>query len=78
MFGLEEVIDQAELPQQAGRQSRQGAAGANQQDPKVLYLTALALRESGDARQAAAYAKKAAAFDGLRSTTRLCGPRLGR
>jgi lipopolysaccharide biosynthesis regulator YciM len=38
---------------------------ANQQDPKVLYLTALAYRDAGDARQAAVFAKKAARFNGL-------------
>jgi len=40
-------------------------AGANQQDPRILYLTALALRESGNAREAAAVATKAARFNGL-------------
>lgn len=38
---------------------------ANQQDPKVLYLLALAYRDAGDARQAAAFATKAARFNGL-------------
>lgn len=38
---------------------------ANQQDPKVLYLIALAYGDAGDARQAAAFAKKAARFNGL-------------
>ena len=33
--------------------------------PRVLYLTALAFRESGDARQSAVFAKKAARFNGL-------------
>jgi tetratricopeptide (TPR) repeat protein len=38
---------------------------ANQQDPRILYLTALALRESGDLQKANAMATKAARFNGL-------------
>ena len=38
---------------------------ANQQDPRILYLTAVALREAGDAKGAAAMAAKAAKFNGL-------------
>jgi tetratricopeptide (TPR) repeat protein len=38
---------------------------ANQQDPCVLYLLAEALRASGDATQATAFAKRAANFNGL-------------
>jgi tetratricopeptide (TPR) repeat protein len=38
---------------------------ANQQDPRILYLTAVALREAGDARKASAVAAKAAKFNGL-------------
>jgi tetratricopeptide (TPR) repeat protein len=38
---------------------------ANQQDPNVLYLTAVALREVGDMRKAAVFAAKAAKFKGL-------------
>ncbi len=38
---------------------------ANQQDPRVVYLTALALQGAGDSRQAQALAKKAAQFNGL-------------
>jgi tetratricopeptide (TPR) repeat protein len=38
---------------------------ANQQDPTVLYLTAVALRQAGDTRKAAAFAAKAAKFNGL-------------
>jgi len=40
-------------------------AAANQQDPKILYLTALAHREAGNTREAAAFATKAAKFNGL-------------
>jgi tetratricopeptide (TPR) repeat protein len=38
---------------------------ANQQDPRIMYLTALALRSSGDAARAATLASKAAKFNGL-------------
>jgi tetratricopeptide (TPR) repeat protein len=38
---------------------------ANQQDPRILYLTALALQGKGDAQQARELAQKAAAFNGL-------------
>ncbi len=38
---------------------------ANQQDPRVLYLTALALQGSGNAQEAHAFATKAANFNGL-------------
>jgi tetratricopeptide (TPR) repeat protein len=37
----------------------------NQQDPRILYLAAVALREAGDARKASAMASKAAKFNGL-------------
>jgi tetratricopeptide (TPR) repeat protein len=38
---------------------------ANQQDPRILYLTALALQGAGDAQGAAKFAAKAAKFNGL-------------
>jgi len=38
---------------------------ANQQDPRILYLTAIALRDAGDLQKAAAFATKAAKFNGL-------------
>ena len=38
---------------------------ANQQDPRILYLTALALKGSGDQQRADAFAAKAAKFNGL-------------
>jgi tetratricopeptide (TPR) repeat protein len=38
---------------------------ANQQDPRILYLTALALQARGDAQKAREAAGKAAAFNGL-------------
>ena len=40
-------------------------AQANQQDPRILYLTAVALKGAGDAQGAAAMAAKAAAFNRL-------------
>jgi tetratricopeptide (TPR) repeat protein len=40
-------------------------AHANQQDPRVLYLTALALQGAGNSAEAAAKAKEAANFNGL-------------
>ena len=52
----------------AGKQPAAAAqefAGANQQDPKVLYLTALALRDAGDNARAMKLAAKAAKFNGL-------------
>jgi tetratricopeptide (TPR) repeat protein len=38
---------------------------ANQQDPRVLYLTALALQAAGDSQQARTLGTKAAQFNGL-------------
>ena len=38
---------------------------ANQQDPRILYLTAVALQGAGDAQGAATFAAKAAKFNGL-------------
>ena len=38
---------------------------ANQQDPRILYLTAVALQGAGDAPGAAKFAAKAAKFNGL-------------
>jgi tetratricopeptide (TPR) repeat protein len=43
----------------------QELARANQQDPRILYLTAVALREAGDAQKASVMAAKAAKFNGL-------------
>jgi tetratricopeptide (TPR) repeat protein len=40
-------------------------ARANQQDPRILYLTAVALREAGDLQKANVVAAKAAKFNGL-------------
>ncbi len=38
---------------------------ANQQDPRILYFTALAWQGAGDSQRAAAFAGKAAKFNGL-------------
>jgi tetratricopeptide (TPR) repeat protein len=38
---------------------------ANQQDPRILYLTATAFQASGDAKQAATFAAKASRFNAL-------------
>jgi len=40
-------------------------AQANQQDPGILYLTAIAWRDAGNAQRAASFAAKAAHFNGL-------------
>ena len=39
---------------------------ANQQDPKILFLTAIAWREAGNAAKATSFATKAAKFNGSR------------
>jgi hypothetical protein len=38
---------------------------ANQQDPRILYLTAIALQGAGESQRATAFATKAAKFNGL-------------
>ena len=53
------------LAEKRGAAAAQEFKAANQQDPRVLYLSAVALRESGDTRQASALAAKAAKFNGL-------------
>jgi hypothetical protein len=62
---LQELRGSIALAEKRGADAVKELSGANQQDPKVLYLTAVAFRESGDARQAAVFAKKAARFNGL-------------
>jgi len=62
---LHELRGSIALADKRGAEAVKELAQANQQDPKVLYLTALAFRESGDARQSAMFAKKAARFNGL-------------
>ena len=62
---LAELRGSIALADKRGAEAVKELTGANQQDPKVLYLTALAFRESGDTRQAAVFAKKAARFNGL-------------
>jgi hypothetical protein len=66
-----EVRQQHELAGLIGIAEKRGADAvqeltrANQQDPGVLYLTALAWREAGDPQKAATFAEKAAKFNGL-------------
>jgi tetratricopeptide (TPR) repeat protein len=43
----------------------QAFAQANQQDPKILYLTAIAWRDAGNPQRAATFAARAAHFNGL-------------
>jgi tetratricopeptide (TPR) repeat protein len=66
-----EVRQQHELAGLIALADKQNAAAvaefkqANQLDPRILYLTAIALRGTGDTRQAAALATKAAKFNAL-------------
>ena len=53
------------LADKRGAEAVKELTEANQQDPRILYLMALAYRESGDAGQTAAFARKAARFNGL-------------
>ena len=62
---LHELRGSIALADKRGAEAVKELTQANQQDPRILYLTALAHRESGDAGQAAAFAKKAARFNGL-------------
>ena len=66
-----EVRQQHELAGEIALAEKQPAVAtqefsrANQQDPKILYLTAVAWRDAGNAAKAAAFANKAAKFNGL-------------
>jgi tetratricopeptide (TPR) repeat protein len=66
-----EVQQQHELAGLIALAEKRGAAAvqefksANQQDPRILYLTSLALRQAGDTAGASAMAAKAAKFNGL-------------
>ena len=62
---LHELRGSIALADKQGGEALKELAAANQQDPRILYLTALAVREAGDARQAAAFAGKAARVNGL-------------
>jgi tetratricopeptide (TPR) repeat protein len=53
------------LAEKRGAEAVQELKAANQQDPRIQYLTSLALREAGEAKAAAALAAKAAKFNGL-------------
>ena len=66
-----EVRQQQELEGLIALEEKRYAAAAqafgkaNQQDPRILYLTAVALKGAGDTARAAAMAAKAAAFNQL-------------
>jgi tetratricopeptide (TPR) repeat protein len=53
------------LAEKRGAAAAQEFKAANQQDPRILYLTSVALREAGDTQRASAVATKAAKFNGL-------------
>ena len=53
------------LAEKRAAAAAQEFAAANQQDPRVLYLTSVALREAGDTQRAATMLAKAAKFNGL-------------
>jgi tetratricopeptide (TPR) repeat protein len=66
-----ELQQQHELAGLIAMAEKQGAAAAqqfsraNQLDPRILYLSALALQSAGDSSRAAAFASKAAKFNAL-------------
>jgi tetratricopeptide (TPR) repeat protein len=53
------------LEEKRASAAAQEFAQANQQDPRILYLTALAWRDAGNAHRAATLAARAANFNGL-------------
>jgi tetratricopeptide (TPR) repeat protein len=53
------------LAENRNAEAAQEFAQANQQDPRILYLTALAWQQAGDGNRAATFAAKAAKFNGL-------------
>ena len=53
------------LEEKRASAAAQAFAQANQQDPRILYLTAVAWRDAGNAQRAASFAAKAASFNGL-------------
>jgi tetratricopeptide (TPR) repeat protein len=53
------------LAEGRGSDAAQEFAAANQQDPRILYLTALAWRAAGNQAKATAFASKAGAFNAL-------------
>ena len=53
------------LEEKRASTAAQEFAQANQQDPRILYLTAIAWRDAGNAQRAASFAAKAASFNGL-------------
>jgi uncharacterized protein HemY len=77
---LHEVEGMIALADKQFAKAEQELKQANQQDPRILYLTALAVKGAGDTARAATLAAKAAKFNGLsfnyayvRSTARTIG-----
>ena len=62
---LHELRGSIALAGKRGAEAVEKLTQANQQDPRILDLTALAYREWGNTAQAAVFAKKAARFNGL-------------
>jgi uncharacterized protein involved in exopolysaccharide biosynthesis len=60
-----ELLGLIALAENRPAEASQEFSRANQQDPKVLYLSAVAWRKAGDTSKAAAFAAKAARFNGL-------------
>jgi tetratricopeptide (TPR) repeat protein len=60
-----ELAGSIALAEKQASQAAQEFSRANQQDPKILFLSAVAWREAGNATKAAAFATKAAKFNGL-------------
>lgn len=60
-----ELLGMIALAEKQFAMAVQEFARANQQDPRVLYLSAVALRGAGDTARASAMAAKAAKFNGL-------------
>jgi tetratricopeptide (TPR) repeat protein len=60
-----ELLGLIALAEKRYAEATQEFARANQQDPSVLYLSAIAWRKAGDAAKGAALAGKAAKFNGL-------------
>jgi hypothetical protein len=60
-----ELLGLIALAEKRGADAAREFSRANQQDPSVLYLSALAWRDAGDSAKSAALASKAAKFNGL-------------
>ena len=60
-----ELAGMIALAEKQPRRAVQEFKLANQQDPRILYLTAVAVAGAGDTQRAAAFAAKAAKFNGI-------------